>query len=150
MKDGCRWFGSVHLHQDAELRHQKDSWVPEVPPERLPKSPFWSSAHGHKEVSTLPSSLSLFFLPSGHPSHPSCQSCSLLLGLRCHYSCLPSDLPWFVAKSHATPSGRPPPRPTPLLRRTMCLHATITTGDTKRWTRSVGLRVFTRAPQNHI
>ena len=45
---------------------------------------------------------------------------------------------------------QPPQRQTPLLRRTMCLHATITTGGTRRWTRNVGVGVYTRALRNHI
>jgi len=70
-------------------------------------------------------------------------------GLDCQYPQSPSDLLWFVAKSHTKPPWRRPQRPNPLLRRTMCLHATITIGGTKRWTRSVDLRVYTRSPQNH-
>ncbi|KAL9631783.1 MAG: hypothetical protein Q9164_005704, partial [Protoblastenia rupestris] len=42
----------------------------------------------------------------------------------------------------------PPRHPNLLLRRTMDLHASTTTGDTKRWIRSVGLRVCTKTLRN--
>lgn len=66
-----------------------------------------------------------------------------------NFSWSSSDWLWFVVKCHTTPLRRPSLRLTPRLRRTMYLHATITIGGTKRWTRSVGVRVFTRTRQNH-
>jgi len=117
------------------------------PPGSLTHKPILVLCHGHKEVSTLPSFL--FSLSPGHLLHTLSSFVVPLLDLYRNYLWFLPDLQWFVAESYTTPPRRPPLRPTPLLRRTMYLHETITTGDTKRWTRSVGLRVFTRSLQNH-